>query len=419
MWNNQGKIIRLVLIGYVFFIIYGTLIPFNFSAEFWVRNIHAIEWVPFFRLDGSRASFPDLVQNVLFFLPFGFLASLVLPIKKSFWYILLIVLAGGLLSSAVEFLQLFTVDRTTSSTDILANMLGTALGCFAVTVAEPCVRRLSADVSLPRDVPSELVCTCFFALVLVIIGMLIPFDFTLDFGNFKAQVKLLLFSPPLPADFVPGDEGVVLLRFLLLSFTAARLLEAVRIPAALFKAFAGASVLGLVLELTQLFILSRGPSVTDMGVIVLGSMLGVFFAFFLDTGEKRRLGLWILLLGVIGAIIVQSMSPFRFHDERIPLNLFLFFPYYEKTTFVALANFMDSILMYIPLAFLLVLLFRGRNILLSILLPALLIAMPLEIAQGWVIGRYPDGTDVLGAVLGLITGSYAADFVLLLSHEEK
>ena len=35
-----------------------------------------------------------------------------------------------------------------------------------------------------------------------------------------------------------------------------------------------------------------------------------------------------------------------------------------------------------------------------------LIAIPLEFSQGWVDGRYPDITDVIGALLGAIFGAW-------------
>ena len=34
------------------------------------------------------------------------------------------------------------------------------------------------------------------------------------------------------------------------------------------------------------------------------------------------------------------------------------------------------------------------------------IAFPLELSQGWVDGRYPDITDVLGALIGAIFGAW-------------
>jgi len=37
---------------------------------------------------------------------------------------------------------------------------------------------------------------------------------------------------------------------------------------------------------------------------------------------------------------------------------------------------------------------------------AAVIAVPLELTQGWVDGRYPDITDVLGALIGAIFGAW-------------
>jgi len=96
-------------------------------------NYSKISWLPFIDPDGSRASIPDIVQNVLLFLPFGILSFISLNQRK--WHrIIIATLFGSLLSVFVEFLQLFTIDRTTSTTDLISNTAGTFFGALTAAI---------------------------------------------------------------------------------------------------------------------------------------------------------------------------------------------------------------------------------------------------------------------------------------------
>ena len=138
---------------YALFIIYGTIIPFNLvpSIEFVLSNYDKISWVPFIDTDGSRASIPDVVQNILLFLPFGFLG--LLSIKKPRWgHVLSATLFGSLLSSCVEIFQLFSLDRTTSTTDLVTNTVGAFLGAAAAIFSLKLISKAFASRSLQKHI---------------------------------------------------------------------------------------------------------------------------------------------------------------------------------------------------------------------------------------------------------------------------
>ena len=128
-----------LLISYVLFIIYSTVVPFNFvlSWKMFSQRFLKIDWIPFYgkyRLI-SRA---DVIANIIFFIPLGILLGLqkILSNYRNFtlreWLVILGL--GFSISSAVEFLQLFTIDRHTSLTDILTNSSGTLLGAGIILV---------------------------------------------------------------------------------------------------------------------------------------------------------------------------------------------------------------------------------------------------------------------------------------------
>ena len=86
------------------------------------------------------------------------------------------------------------------------------------------------------------------------------------------------------------------------------------------------------------------------------------------------------------------------------MNWLPFLAYYERTTFVTLSNFIVSKLIYFPMGFALHYFSNSRQTYLTILFVAFLISFPLEYSQ-WIVGRYPDITDVLGVLAGAITGA--------------
>ena len=107
------------------------------------------------------------------------------------------------------------------------------------------------------------------------------------------------------------------------------------------------------------------------------------------------------------AAMLHALSPFRFTSAYHSMNWFPFLAYYDRTSFVALSNFIESVLIYYPLGFVLTYLIdQERSPYIFIGIIAGFIAFPLELSQGWVDGRYPDITDVLGALIGAISGAW-------------
>jgi VanZ family protein len=73
----------------------------------------------------------DFLKNIVFFVFFGSLLTAIIQKKyatRYFFTFLIVTLAGGLLSSVIEGLQLFLHTRASGITDILANILGSGLG---------------------------------------------------------------------------------------------------------------------------------------------------------------------------------------------------------------------------------------------------------------------------------------------------
>lgn len=115
---------------YIVTILICTLWPFDFvfSKKVFFTALQNIEWTSpqLLQLTG------DPIQNILFFMPFGYFIHKLLstrPIALPMASIIAITIGTGLLFSfVIESGQLFIESRVTSFIDIIANTSGSALG---------------------------------------------------------------------------------------------------------------------------------------------------------------------------------------------------------------------------------------------------------------------------------------------------
>ncbi len=107
------------------FILYGSLYPFRFqalAAEAGLLDVLATAWA---RPPYSRG---DVLANLLLYVPPGLLAAAALARQPAWLRLALPVLAGALLSLAMEVAQLYIPGRVSNGWDLLCNVLGTGMG---------------------------------------------------------------------------------------------------------------------------------------------------------------------------------------------------------------------------------------------------------------------------------------------------
>ena len=77
------RVLLLLWLSYALFIVYVTTLPFDFSPslEHAAEKLSHVPHHPFMAPGGRRASYSDMVQNVVMFLPFGTLAALALSAR--------------------------------------------------------------------------------------------------------------------------------------------------------------------------------------------------------------------------------------------------------------------------------------------------------------------------------------------------
>jgi glycopeptide antibiotics resistance protein len=391
---------------FALFVVYGTTFPFRFSLD-WRGFLHEalrINWRP---LGGTQdnVEISDIVQNILLFMPFGFLGYFSLVYKSSWARKAAIVLMGASLSAGVEFLQIFSPVRYPALSDLIFNTVGTAAGLLVAMTFKRSVLGFKGHPLARRflDAPSAFPAIVF--LGLAVAGCWEPFDFSLDVGNVINHLKPLIRHPLAFGN--PDDDLMSFIRFLLASLFTCRLLAEAgwRRPALSGAVLLGA--IGTALELSQTFIQSRMPELQDALVAMLGSAAGGIAFFF--PGFHLRPRTWT----VAGAAVIflssatRAWYPYHFSSHYSGFNWVVFMPYYEHTTFQALGDFIESAMVFFPLGFLLAYFHPRMRMLIRGALVSAALAFIVEALQGFVPGRFADVTDVLGAMLGGFAGALA------------
>jgi glycopeptide antibiotics resistance protein len=394
--------------AYVAFVIYGTLIPFHVvdSLPALLRNVEGVRWLPFWDLHRGRiASIPDMVQNVLLFLPVGILGG------HCFRRRLVPTLAAGFgLSLLVETLQLLTPNRVSSVNDLVFNTLGTAAGFLLYLRLAPFWPRLIRHPVMREiaRVPGAL--PLLLLMLYSWVYALEPFNFTLDVGVVWWDVRMLLGQLAHPR-LVLRDEFLLASQFALIGFLAVGLLQGLGVRAAYSLSLFLVALWATVTEMSQLIVASRVASALTLSFSWIGAAIGVAARGWYALSPRPRRFLVLYALFVLGAHAVDALSPFALRESYLRPAL-LPFRQYQSAYFVsALSNVFHALLVFMPLGYLAsrIRLSRARGLLFWIVLFVALVA--IELGQGFIAGRYPDVTDCFLPFLGAVIGWRVAEMV--------
>lgn len=412
--------------AYIGFVIYGTLIPFHVvdSLQGVFRNLEAVRWLPFWDLHRGRiASVPDMVQNVLLFLPIGILGARCLgrrlaptlatgtrrePSDSGALRLIPTLATGFFLSLLVEILQLVTPNRVSSVNDLVFNTLGTLAGFFLYLRLAPLWPRLVHHPVLREvaRVPGAL--PLLMLMLYSWVYALEPFNFTLDVGVVWWNVRAI-FRQLLHPRLVLGDELILASQFALMGFLAAGLLQKLRVRAACALSLFLVAFWAAVTEMSQLIVASRVASLLTLAFSWIGAAIGVAARawYTLSPRPGRLFVLYALFL--LAAHAVDALSPFTLRESYLRPAL-LPFRQYQSAYFVsALSNVFHALLVFMPLGFLAsrIRFGRARGLLFwSVLLVSL---VAIELGQGFIAGRYPDVTDFFLPFAGAVIGWWVAE----------
>ena len=248
------------------FLVYGTTIPFHFSSQpgWAAQKLAHIPLSPFIAADtGRRISIPDVVQNVLLFLPFGVLGALRLrsPSRSRLTTVVVVCGLGAALSLGIEALQLLTVDRTSSVSDIVANTFGALVGVIAAQLGEEVSDRALTTFSVTGVFEQPSSYGALVAAIVLCVAAWQPFDATLDVGSLAPRIRALIRDPWQGGPLT--DEGIAAVQYALFAWVTSNLF----VELGLRRPVLAVATIGLLaafgLEASQIIIGSRMPSAED------------------------------------------------------------------------------------------------------------------------------------------------------------
>jgi VanZ family protein len=399
---------RLLWLIFTAFIVYGGLIPFHFdgSHELLRQRLHALPLNPFVSPEsGQRLSIPDVVQNVLLFLPFGAFgmlagASFASEAFRSRLRRLLFVSGAGMaLSVLVEFLQLFTTDRVGSLADVMTDTVGAVsggmlawMGARALTTVTGRLRRAGL-VDVPELRPFVV------AAIAIVVALWQPFDATLDVSSVVGKLRAVRVDPWQFNGW--RDEGTSIMLSVFFATTLASYLSVLGEQRAALKSILLGAIIVFSLEASQLFIASRMPGLWDASVATTGIVIGAAIWSASTRILWPRLWMAVIILATAASAALQMLNPFTWAPAYHSMGWFPFFGYYSHTTFETLSHVIELVLLYLPFGF-----FVGRSggsgwrVYGLALAVSLTIAAPIEYLQGWTVGRHRHRNQCLRRAAG-------------------
>lgn len=124
----------IILVVYLTYLFTLVLRPFTFSLPISI-SLSEMYYYDLENLSTSVSSFVwNFIINILLFIPLGFLLCALPKVSERRWFIKIVLttLSGFILSSIIEFTQLF-LPRDSSLADIIANTTGSLIGAFAAS----------------------------------------------------------------------------------------------------------------------------------------------------------------------------------------------------------------------------------------------------------------------------------------------
>jgi VanZ family protein len=369
--SGSGKRFLIPTAIIVAVILYGSLYPFDFHQPNGGRG--ALQHL--LRSWDEKPGRGDLIANVFFYLPLGFFGSpAAAGISRGLPRILLVTLAGGILSTAMELAQYYLPERVSAADDIYANVIGTALGALVGVLAAGNFRWLPF-----RQFAADRVACLLLALWLGY--RLYPYVPTIDLHKYWEALR--------PAILHPRPVAYDLFRYTAIWLTIGNLIEAIAGPqlGKLVVPLFFAAILA-----AKIVILGKTLSTAEIaGAIV---ALAAWLLLAASVGTRLRAALTALLFSAY--IVAERLAPFQFTPYRRAFSWVPFRSFLYGALELNIMSFLEKAFLYGALIWLLARSGLGPRV--STILVAIML-FATSWAETRLPGRSAEITDALMAIL--------------------
>jgi VanZ family protein len=410
-WFYQQNLAFILLILWGLFILYGTLLPFDFSAssDLIERRLRQLWERP---IRGMGGSWADVYSNVAFFMPWGFLLAIWREKRGSSWWwtLVLALLTGACFSASVELLQLFAPRRVTSLIDLVTNTFGSVVGAL---LGWPLARWLwpVASVRARQLLLTRPTSACALAVLAAMLfaGILPSYNKTGASGLTAAikRARLIPFGPATGGLAPAVKAGLWAAEFLTWTLVGGVLALAARESKrdgarAIVVVVGLAAGLSLAVEVLQLVIPGRDVDLTSVALAIFGSAVAATLVIYLPAVDARRWTVPALLVWGLAVMLVSWNPPRFMWPDRLELKpemVVPFWSYFGSRTLEDLTDVVSQAAAFLPLGALLAAR-SWRQSFLGVVLIGFSLGAIVELGQVFLPDRTSDVSDAISAAAG-------------------
>lgn len=362
---------------------YGSIYPLEFS----LAAGDADTWRHFWTDIDTRASFGNILGNIVLFLPFGFFAILDERSQASYTTrVMAILFWGTLFALLLQLIQVYIPARDQALFDVVWNMIGIGLGIVLARGSAALTTRWLSSLHQPAAMASLVVA------VLWLAAELVPLVPSLDFQLVKDSLKPLLLEP----------------RFALLDSLAAAIGLCVLGQALARLRGERASLAWLLLA--AVLVLAAKPFVVvvelDLSTVIGFGLGWAAWAVLLHVNERQRAA--ILLVGLVVIFTATGLEPFELARQSTPMGWIPFAEVLDGPMLINSRALVSNLFVYTAILWLVRL--RGSSLVGASLLLAVWVTL-IEIAQMFIVGRTPSITEPLWVFLVAATLARLTDAI--------
>ncbi|MFQ5461677.1 MAG: VanZ family protein [Phycisphaerae bacterium] len=388
---GSRRIVDVLALLATLFVIQTGVVPFDFFEPIPAQRVG--EW---FSIRTDYYSLPDIVSNIFLYVPLGLLLHAVFCRGRRRTWVAFAgaVVCAGVLSFAVEWVQVYSPSRVSSLIDLVSNVLGATIGAAISVAAGWVIPKFVGAVLYEFQMRPQIAAIKAYCLMLLVFGTM-PFSFSFDVGRIKESVKRANLIPfanatqpdadaaPPPAALTTRAQlaqaynrwavmkswsrwAVELLSFAVLAWLFLPLLRD-------HYRFDGTALWGLmwwisglmaiVLSGIQFFVVHRGFDATDIVFRLIGAALGlltwsVWSRRQRPWDDERRANLWRKMARGAGAatllyIVYTGIIPATFDAHAdgparslASTNLLPFFAYFTTRVDLMMDDLLEKFAMY-------------------------------------------------------------------------